>query len=106
MLDEKPVVSIQLSVLEGLPFEELFRVDLGHEINAECFGRRYFEPGELLQFVCMVAGLKLWICRDARMGWFKVAFGETPAPFNECETMSRDGAECLIKAKVMEVSDV
>jgi hypothetical protein len=97
----------QVTIFEGIPFEELSQVDLGEQINAGVVGgRQYFAPGELMQFVCMVAGLMVWICRDTRMGWFKVAFGESPAPFDECETMSRDEAECLIKAQLMEVGDV
>ena len=103
----QPAWGGQLPVFEGLSFEELFTVDLGEQINAGVMGgRQYFSPGELMQFVCMVGGLKLWICRDTRMGWFKVTFGETPAPFHECKTISRDEAECLIKAQLMEVSDV
>jgi hypothetical protein len=94
-------VTAPLLKLGDLSFEELFQVDIGEQINADCFGRQYFAPGELMQFVCVVAGLKIWICRNARMEWFKVAFGENPAPFHECKTMARDEAECFIKAKVM-----
>ena len=97
----------QLTVFEGLPFEELFRVDLGKQINSGVVGgRQYFAPGELMQFVGRIGGLTIWICRDERMDWFKIAFGEIPEPFDECETMTRDEAELFIKERVMEVFDV
>lgn len=95
--------SFQLSAF--WTFEELFRVDIGEQINAE-LGKHFFSAGELMQFVGMFAGLKIWIFRDSSNDWFKVAFGETPAPFGECEWVSRDEAIALVMAKTMEVCDV
>jgi hypothetical protein len=97
-------ISVEIFV-QGLPCEELFRVDIGEQANAE-LGKRYFEAGEQMQFVCLVAGLQVWIYRDARMGWYKVAFGAPPTPFHECEWLSRDEAEHCVMKKVMEVSHV
>ena len=88
---------------EGLPFEELSRVDLGEQTNAE-LGKRYFEPGEQMQIVCIVAGLKVWIFRDSRMASYHVAFGETPTPFDQCEWMSREEAGRFVIAKVKELT--
>lgn len=103
----RSVIPFEDLSFDGLHFEELSHVDIGEQINASVTGgRQYFAPGELMQFVCIMAGLKLWIYRDKRMAWFKVAFGETPTPFHECKTMSRDEAQRFIMAKVMEVSDV
>jgi len=104
-MQELLAISVQLPVFEGLRFEELFQVDIGKQLNAE-LGKRFFAAGEWMQFVCTVAGLKVWIFRDARMDWFKVGFGETPAPFGECEWLTRDEAEHFVMANVMEVSDV
>jgi len=54
----------------------------------------------------MVAGLKVWIYRDTCLESFKVAIGETPAPFGECKWLTREEAEHFVMANVMEVSDV
>ena len=104
----RPVISEpapQLVLFEGLVFEELSSIDLGMQINQE-MGKVFFKPGEWMQFVCIVAGLKVWIFRDARMGWHKVSFGETPEPFSECEWLSREEAEDVVMAKVMEYQNV
>lgn len=84
-------------LLEGLTATEKVKLDLGLYLNIE-HGRRLFEPGEMMQFSCRVDGLKVWV--GVYAGDFRVAFGEAPMEWCECEALSADEARQVIMKTV------